>query len=190
MTTPTILLDVDDVLADFPSHLAKRFNLPTWVLDEYDVCRSISDIEKIDIKEVHAVIGEEGFCGNMPVLPFATALYSGLAEIGEVKILTAPWNTSRFWHFERLKWLEHHFKVHPTDVIFTHRKWMVRGDILIDDRYPHIKEWCNANPNGHGYRIMTPYDRRKNDNPNATNVYLLKPSCVDDLLKDIREKTK
>lgn len=186
-TQPIILLDVDDVLADFPGHLASKFDLPKWVLDEYDVCGSIARIQDIDISDVHKVIESKGFCQDIPVIPYTKRLVDGLKLLGRIKIVTAPWVTSPFWHLERTQWLYDHFKIHSGDVTFTHDKYLVRGDAFIDDRHLHIDTWCKCNPDKFGYRIMTQYDKRFNDNPNAKNVYLINDETVSKFLSTVEK---
>lgn len=55
--------------------------------------------------------------------------------------MTAPLLHCPTWESERREWLRCHFGFKARDVIFTARKDLVHGDVLIDDKPEHVKEW-------------------------------------------------
>lgn len=74
---------------------------------------------------------------DLPAITGAIAAVNQLLEspLYEVYILsTAPWNNPSAWSDKRL-WIEEHFgEIISRRLILTHRKDLVKGDILIDDR--------------------------------------------------------
>jgi 5'-nucleotidase len=142
-----ILLDVDGVLADFAQMAvdwvnAHRERSPSLPLDPLQV----SDVESWDIL---AALGyaslqddfDEHCNRNAPgrtlrMYGGARLFHAGLKSIGEVVIVTSPFKVARGWEMDRRAWLAEHFDTDPDDVVFTKRKELVRGDVLIDDG-PH-----------------------------------------------------
>lgn len=101
-----IYIDMDGVLADYARHVSEGHD-PNAV----------------------------GFFEALPPIPGAVEAFQWLAARCEVFILsTAPWSKPHAWQEKRL-WVEKHlgdaaFK----RLILTHRKDLLRGDVLIDDR--------------------------------------------------------
>jgi len=109
-----IFIDMDNVLVDFPSALRKR-NL---------------DDTTVDADEI------EGIFADMDPMPGAIEAYRTLVAKGhDVFILsTAPWNNPSAWS-DKLQWVQTHLgDVAHKRLILTHHKYLVQGDVLIDDR--------------------------------------------------------
>ncbi len=73
---------------------------------------------------------------NLPLIPGAKDGIIALMSQGhEIYFLsTAPWENPRAWASKR-QWVEKHFGIHAYKrLILTHRKDLVIGDYLIDDR--------------------------------------------------------
>lgn len=76
-----------------------------------------------------------GFFSLMEPMPGAIEAVKKLSEHYEVFILsTAPWRNPSAWSDKRI-WVEKHFgNIFYKRIILTHRKDLVMGDYLIDDR--------------------------------------------------------
>jgi 5'(3')-deoxyribonucleotidase len=164
MKSPTILLDVDSVLVDFVSPICEAFGVSRWLLRTHCITKEISQILNIPEIAVSAFIERRGFCEGLKPLPWARGLVGCLNDIGKVYIVTAPYNSSAYWHGERLASLSRNFGIKADDVIFTSKKSLVRGDVLIDDNIHHIDTWKESNPEGIPVWVRTP------ENSNAVNV--------------------
>ena len=109
-----IFIDMDNVLVDFRSALRKR-GLPEDHKDADDL---------------------EGLFAEMDPMPGALEAYRSLVDKGhDVFILsTAPWKNPSAWS-DKLKWVKHYLSdVAEKRLILTHHKYLVQGDVLIDDR--------------------------------------------------------
>lgn len=83
----------------------------------------------------------EGFCTNLKPYPSAVAGVLKLVEVADVTFVTSPMVTSRHWVYERSEWLKHHFGDLGKRVIHTHHKEFICGDIFIDDKPQHVRDW-------------------------------------------------
>lgn len=71
---------------------------------------------------------------NAPPIPHAIEAIEELEKHYDVFILsTAPWNNVNAW-FQKRVWVERHLPSLIKKLILTHRKDLLKGDFLIDDR--------------------------------------------------------
>jgi len=109
-----VFFDMDNVLVNFPSGMAK---VAPELLSKY----------KPD--EV------PGIFSLMEPMPGALEAVERISKKYDVFILsTAPWGNPSAWS-DKLLWVKKHFgEVFYKRLILTHRKDLVKGDYLIDDR--------------------------------------------------------
>ena len=88
-------------------------------------------------KAVYEVMGQKGWCRYLQPLPGSQAFIVKLRDLGEVFAVTTP-HHSRNWTFERAEWLENLYKIQFNRIVFTEAKYVVSGDVLIDDSSPQI----------------------------------------------------
>jgi len=112
-----IFIDMDNVLVDF------RSGIDRLTPEE----RAAADPKHMD--EV------EGIFGKMEPMPGAVEAFEALAREHDVFILsTAPWDNPSAWS-DKLLWVRKHLgEAARKRLILTHHKYLVRGDVLIDDR--------------------------------------------------------
>ncbi|WLD93243.1 5'(3')-deoxyribonucleotidase [Alkalihalobacillus sp. AL-G] len=133
----TLLIDMDSVICDLMTEWHSRYN------QEYDDTLSVQDLkcwnsEKYVKDEcgtkIYDYLDEPGIFIKLEPLPHAIEVLSRLHEKHEILIVT----TSRTYAYtEKEKWVEKHLPfIGKRNLIFTHRKEMIRGDILFDDA-PH-----------------------------------------------------
>lgn len=146
MTKPTILVDIDDTLNQFA---ATFWNIYNEVYDENQDYKKVDswnlqDYARDDI-HVYDLLKHPGIFRHIPLKEYATQFIKRLYENYEVYIVSdSPSGTSHCelnnHHYsnpadDKRKWVKEHFPFFPQDqVIFCSHKWMVTGDLLIDDK--------------------------------------------------------
>lgn len=152
MTRPLVILDCDDVLADYCGEFRRMVEIylspgvlereskddPTWgIFDRLHM----TDPEKAHIlKELEA----PGFCASLPVLPGAVEGVSKLKQIAQVIVATGHGH-GRHWQAERTRWVHRHFG-EDIPVILVDPEWkhLIDGDVMIDDRHETLVKWYEA----------------------------------------------
>lgn len=119
-TKKVLYVDMDNVLVDFPSGIAR---LSTETREKY----------KGDLDEA------PGIFALMDPIDGAIEAYKELAQVFDTYILsTAPWKNPSAWS-DKLMWVQKHFGVERGTpawkrVILSHHKHLNQGAIIIDDR--------------------------------------------------------
>jgi hypothetical protein len=78
----------------------------------------------------------------------STRAHEGGEELGEIYIVTSPWNSNPTWTHDREEWLYRNFGIPYNRVIHTSAKYLVRGDVFIDDKASAVAKWRDAHPSG------------------------------------------
>jgi len=165
--TKTILIDADGVLFDFITPFLAlgnriagtqitREDITTW-----DIHPHFPEAHR---EEILGIMGSEGWCYDLPVLPGAVEALAALREMGRVYCVTSPWS-SRTWAYERTLALKDKLGFDPHDVLHVSAKHLVKGDVLIDDKYSTLEAWKDAFPNGTAILIHMPYNASIPYNP-------------------------
>ncbi len=147
---PTVLLDVDGVIANFLGATLNRLNAagkevpyteenwPSW-----DIAETIPQHKDF----LHKIWSSKYFCTGIPPYNGAVEGVLNLTSVADVYFVTAPAWYSEYWMDERYCWLEYHFK-HKIPIkdrlIFTRAKHLVQGDIFVDDNYKHVMDHPNS----------------------------------------------
>ena len=115
-TKKILYVDMDNVLVDFPSGIAKISN---ELRTQYD--------ERLD--EV------PGIFSLMEPLEGALEAYKELSMVCDTYVLsTAPWENHTAWS-DKLLWIKQHLGQHAYKrLILSHNKNLNSGDYLVDDR--------------------------------------------------------
>lgn len=140
-----ILVDMDDVLADFEGEFLTRWKAqypdkPCIELKD----RTTFSLDKQYPEELHDLIKSiyhiPGFCKSLPPIPGSLEAVLDMKQEGhEVFICTAPLSKYESCVLEKYEWTEQHLGMEWTKkIILTKDKTLVRGDFLIDDN-PDIK---------------------------------------------------
>lgn len=159
-----ILIDVDGVLADFSGHYLDTLHRLTGVrayaaqIDRWHIheCEWFPASAKRAIEDE---IVKPGWCGRIPMFPYAPALVSALREIGTLYAVTSPWVSSPHWMHERTEWLHYKLGIRARHVVHAQVKHIIAGDILIDDKPAHVEEWSQSNQRGRGILFTAPHNR-------------------------------
>ncbi|WP_257347552.1 5' nucleotidase, NT5C type [Pseudalkalibacillus decolorationis] len=133
----TLLIDMDSVICDLMTEWHRRYNR------DYDDNLSIQDLKCWDSEnyvkkecgnKIYDYLDEPELFIKLDPLPNAIEVLRRLHENYEILIVTS---SRTYAYTEKEKWIEKHLPfIGKRNLIFTHRKEMVRGDILFDDA-PH-----------------------------------------------------
>ena len=139
--TQRILLDVDGVLCDYISACAAWCRRKGVKDASHDTCTQWDPFEAWGCKELepgferHAA--RRDFCIELKECQMAQRLVRLLRQQGEVIVVTSPLNCAPQWCSDRAKWLDKHFGFRRDEIVFTKRKDLVAGDVLVDDSPEH-----------------------------------------------------
>jgi 5'(3')-deoxyribonucleotidase len=176
---PHVLVDVDGVLCDFIGGVLPLVGSITGRTVKhadvhcFDFCKALG-LSPDHARAVKRHISEvPGWWQHLSPLPGAVEGVARLREIGEITIVTSPWNSCRTWLHDRETWLKKHFDIPHADVIATAKKWMVDGDIFVDDRSDTLEKWdaariARGRPCG-AIQWATPHNRAEKWNGHSTN---------------------
>ena len=136
-----ILLDMDGVLADHESKLIQlyreRFPGAPYAKSEERTTWELTDGYPEDKHgAVWEIFSGEGFFASLEPMPGAIEAFHAMREDGhDLVICSSPLVRSRWCESEKRHWIEDHIgKQFARDMVLTHDKTLVQGDILIDDK--------------------------------------------------------
>lgn len=185
------LVDVDGVVADLVAGvleiLNKRFrkNYHHYNITDFYFFDPAKKI--LTPGECHFAknfLSRPGFVYRMQAYPGSEDYMNMIRDAGhEVVFVTAHWNASESWTYDRTLWLEEMVGAKASDVIFAHRKELIQGDVLIDDHYKNCEDYAAANPNA---KVLM-YDRpwNKHHKIKAPNIQRFDFTQLEDFLKSI-----
>jgi 5'-nucleotidase len=137
----TVLIDMDNVVADFDSEVLKRIGeqyphislvstRPNfYIADDYPAHRGL----------VRGILNQPGFFHSLPIVEGAPEGLERIIDLGyEPRICTSPIDTNQSSVPEKLKWLSRNFvPIFGTRIveqaIITRDKYLFEGRALIDD---------------------------------------------------------
>lgn len=158
------LFDVDGVLTngflDYACELLRErgfcahpSSVSQWdFMEQFNVPRYVE-------AEVNALLAMPGMHDRFLPDELAIGYIRELREAGHVVFaLTAPWS-GKTWHSDRDAWLLKHFGIQRKRVIHCSDKFVVNGDVLLDDRAENVQHWQEANPRSLGILWRQPSNR-------------------------------
>lgn len=147
-----LLLDVDEVCGDIMTPALKAVGevgggtwdpatFPTWdVFDTVDHRYREATYERWTAP---------GWCKAIKPYPEALAAIPRLRQVADVRFVTAPLRGPH-WMWERDRWLREHFEARSEDIVFTKAKYLVMGDVFVDDNAENVLQWALVHPAGTG----------------------------------------
>jgi 5'(3')-deoxyribonucleotidase len=144
MSKPVILCDVDGVLIDFVSGVRAGFKAlgapdftPEQITDP-DMTKAFNQAQLLAFEQLRS---ERGFCSTLQFYPGAQEFVESLKRLGDVYMVTAPWDPDTWCHERKEQLME---VVRPEKIIFAHSsaKRLVLGDVLIEDNAKNLDEWA------------------------------------------------
>lgn len=145
MSYPTILLDVDEVVADLLGEWLRRYNLQyedNLTPDRITDWNLVPFVKPECGSKVYEILGQEDIYDNVQPIPGALEGIQSLREVSRVVFVTSA-NVATMRG--KVHWLERHGLLgegpRHEDLIIAHDKSMVRGDLLIDDAPHNIQSY-------------------------------------------------
>ena len=132
---PKLFLDCDGVLADFDA--GARIALGGLTPRQYEERHSRGALWK-------RLANTPDFYGTLPLMPDAQILFDAVEHLRPTILTGLPLGT---WAApQKLAWAERHFPGTPIITCMARDKvrYMVSGDVLVDDREDHRAKWEDA----------------------------------------------
>jgi 5'(3')-deoxyribonucleotidase len=178
---PTVLVDVDGVLADFQNAVLQLVNY------EVGGAHEPADVTEWSIKNALGLTDAQwswvcdrielpGFAFHLEPYPGAVEAVLKLAKCSEVYFVTSPWASSVTWTHDRTQWLRKYFgKTLGPRVIHTAHKSLVAGDVLIEDKMSNAAEWGRAGEavSWQGDRFAVLWDRPYNRDGDRRGLHVV-----------------
>jgi len=158
------LCDVDDVLTPFVQRLLPLVQVvkPDFRLEDLDpdVWDLFSTLTRSQRNLLFAVMERPGFCSKFQMSAGSWDAITRLRKLGcDIYAVTAP-NDFPYWASERVAWLDDRYCITPDHVILTQAKYLIRGDLFLDDRPEHVVAWAKENPQGRAMLWTTEHNKR------------------------------
>ena len=143
-TKPEILIDCDGVMANIGQAVVDL------IAEKLQLYFCVDDIKKHEIFDSLGIpeyeyiwddaITNEQNCLNIPVYHEAKIAIDELRTFADVYCVTSPHKTSPWMH-EREQWLKEKMGFTKKRIIHTSAKYMIPGDMFIDDFQDNIESW-------------------------------------------------
>ncbi len=148
-----VLMDCDGVWSNYVDAIVERLRrkfrrrLILWSPNP-DVWDLFEDLPKEVMEFGHAQSMSKGFVLGLEECAGAKEGVASLVELPGISlhVVTTAWPKAPFWLGERTAWVAAR---HPElSVTFAPHKWLVDGDVLIDDKYSTLVLWKARYPKG------------------------------------------
>lgn len=160
---PVFLMDVDGCSSNWIDASLPDIRAITGINHQYD------DVVKPMIEEAlnltpeqaaafYAIVSTQGWCSRMPLYDGAKEGIAWLSKKVDIYAVTKQF-PSNFWVREREAWLVEQLGIAPERVVHTDAKFLVRGDIFLEDREKNLEAWSKWSPEGIPVLYDQPYNR-------------------------------
>lgn len=166
MIRPVVLLDIDGVVANFVEGCLPIIRMITGRTYQHDdvtqwQIEKALGLDTEETAELYRNICQEGWCAHLRPYEGAKEGVAALRAFADVVPVTSHFFTSKHWVSERDEWIVEHLGIPKTDIVHTHAKYRVLGDVLVDDKTSHLDKWSAHHAMGHGVLFLRNYN--KND---------------------------
>lgn len=141
-----LLLDMDGILADTNSYLLECINKKyKRSYTTADLDRLFGDheclTEELTRPMVTAIFNEGHFFRELPPIPGAVEAVTKLRKLYNIYILTSPWVPNPNCMQDKNEWLAHYLPGLERTCSQTSQKFLVYGDIFVDDKMKNLRLW-------------------------------------------------
>jgi 5'-nucleotidase len=156
-----LLIDMDGVVANFLEHFCYLFNrrylrnVQPDSITTFDLSKSIEGATR---EECNTIFKSPGFFDNLLPVDGAIEALNSLEDKGHEIVFVTSCYTG---HEDKLNWLNRHLDFVPT-VVFCNNKYLVKGDILLDDSIDNLEQWANEWVHNHAVCFDAPYNQAWN----------------------------
>lgn len=163
-----VLLDCDGVLADYTGQcsreLKRKFGITLDAEDlaTWDFSKQLAPVVRAYLEEIQK--GAE-FWEDIDRIEGADAAVTAIQLSGhEIHVVTSPHFDCIGWAWSRRKWLKRHFGIKPENVTITQSKFLVGGDVFVDDKPEHVTAWVKERTardtrKGRAFLVDAPYNQ-------------------------------
>lgn len=168
MTERIILLDMDDVLCDLTGSWIQLLNnrhgtnIVREDLSIWHIGRALPlKFPGLTSSDIYAPLDEPGMFRNLPIMPGAKEALEEMLTLGWRPVIVTSLPSVKHKPGmvvqEKIEWVEKHLAglVAPRDIVITYRKYLVRGDVLVDDAGHNLKTFP-----GHTLAFDRPWNRK------------------------------
>lgn len=186
-----IIIDCDGVLADFVT-VARGVAKDLLNKDvphhdgEWDVLRNHLNKEEVSII-LNYIANKPGMVRGLRKFDYADNLIEMLRCRGELVACTSVL-CGKCFAGERIEWLKEELGFDRTDIILAHKKYLVTGDVFIDDKPDNVVRWAETFPKGMAVMWQSP-GRPIDPGCIAHLSNAIHCNNVEDLLRKIDEKS-
>jgi len=163
---PKLLLDVDGILTDFHSEMARIVSMVGFPITSNEMCEweMGASLRKAGAPEsiVQIAMDAMAFAGfNASLEPDSSALewLPIVRRLADVVFVTSPNPRCDSWISERIAWMRKHFEVEPAYIVFTEDKSGISGDVFVDDHPANVAAWASKHPDKTAMLWDAPYNR-------------------------------
>jgi 5'(3')-deoxyribonucleotidase len=117
----------------------KDLNLTREGLSTYYIHEITGPNKSQERERKYQIFNTPGFWENIPIYNNAAKVMEKLNKEHDVFIVTAPWTPAEGCYLEKKKWVEKYLPFFDIDkIIYTKHKYLLNGDIIIDDCPEHL----------------------------------------------------
>ncbi|GAB2724271.1 5'(3')-deoxyribonucleotidase [Paenibacillus thermoaerophilus] len=165
MDKPILLLDMDSVIVDLMTEWHRRYN------EDYNDNLSVEKLasweSELYVKpecgtKIYDYLDQPGLFANLPPVPGAIECLYRMRDDYELIIVTS---SRTYAYTEKEQWVERHLPfIGKRNLIFAHRKELIRGDLLFDDAPHNLEDFAATG------RLAIAMDYPYNRNVNVPRV--------------------
>lgn len=161
---PSVLLDIDGVAANFIAGclpVIKNLTGRDHHHDEVDnfFIEKALGLDDAQTGSLYEHVASPGWCRALPPYEGAREAVEAIRKFATIHAVTAQFFSGKQWTYDREEWIVEHLGIPKTDVIHTHAKWKIDGDVLVDDKVSHLVAWQKKHPLGRAVLFKRRYNQ-------------------------------
>lgn len=151
-TCRRLLLDVDGPLTEgFIDYVCARLwehgiTAYAHAVDNWDQMASFNTPDHVR-KVVNETLTQPNVALSFEPRADAMEFVSWAREHAAVYAVTSQWDAPH-WTYERTQWLRTRLAFHLNQIVHAHDKFVVSGDVLVDDKPENVTAWQASHPDG------------------------------------------